>query len=179
MHIIFYPCGSKVLSVQVHRHSHQGYMALKYQMDKAAVFKPLMIKRCLVFITQKNRSQIVTPAGLGVSVSKFIRLEPVRIFITSASIYDEAVKEVRTPSDVSDSFSNSQRIKWNIRLSFCVRCVFGTLGRETFEKELQSVIIIPICGHLSQHCNFKNTVLFLGNGNVIHIRCPSLSCVYF
>lgn len=84
---------------------------LEHQTGKAAAFKPLVIKRSLVFIIQKNRSQIVTPAGLGVFVSKFVSLKQVRIFITSASIYEEAVKEVRTSSDVSDLFSNSQRIK--------------------------------------------------------------------
>lgn len=41
---------------------------LQHQTGKAAAFKPLAIKSCLVFIIQKNRSQIVTPAGLGVSV---------------------------------------------------------------------------------------------------------------
>lgn len=57
--------------------------------------------------------------------------------------------------------------------------MFETLGKKENFKELQDVIIIPICGPLSQKRNLKADVPFLGNGNVIHIQCPALSCVYF
>lgn len=57
--------------------------------------------------------------------------------------------------------------------------VLETLGKENFQEELQDVIIIPICGLLSQNCNLKDDVPFLGNGNVIHTLCPALLCVYF
>lgn len=64
-------------------------------------------------------------------------------------------------------------------LVFRILDVFETLRGQNFEEELQDVIMIPICVILSQTSSLKDAILFLRNGSVVHIQCPSLSCVYF